>query len=201
MLLSACITPPQAPAPEPTAQSVPTTPMPATPAPAATPDPTDETEAAPAPTAGERGVLGRASVDVPEGWEEQRGSDAFALRYFSGDGATDPQLSLADGFGSFHGARAAVSVLIAQAQTQLEGFTIHSQEDVEVPGSASAVRVDFSYGTPDDVDGVFDGMWITAVDRTDGHTIALAFSGGADEVDDAQLDAAADSFEMLPATP
>ncbi|GAA1176271.1 hypothetical protein GCM10009584_17170 [Ornithinimicrobium humiphilum] len=152
-----------------------------------------------APDSSERGVTGRAQVEVPEGWTERRFDDAFSLRYLAGEGARDPMLAIAGDYGSFYGARAAVSTLIAQIQVGTPGFTIHSQEDIEVEGATSAVRVDFSFGTPEDEDGVFDAMWVVAVDNTTGDTIAVAYSGGDDQVEDKDLDRVADSLRMLPA--
>lgn len=149
------------------------------------------------PTSGERGVSGRASVEVPEGWTETRVDDTFDLRYLSGEGETDPLLSLAGDFGRFRMSRAAASTLIAQIQMGTPGFTIHSQEDVDVEGADNAVRVDFAWGTEED-GGVFEGMWVLAV-GDDGHTIALAYSGGQDEISDGDKDRFASSFTMLPA--
>lgn len=158
----------------------------------------DLPEATSEPTSSERGVSGRAKVEVPEGWTESRVDDVFDLRYLAGEAETDPLLSIAGDFGQFHGARAAVSTLIAQIQMGTPGFTIHSQEDVDVPGASSGVRVDFSWGTEED-GGVFDGMWLVAVDSSNGDTVAVAYSGGQDEVDEDDLDDVADSFTMLPA--
>ena len=151
-----------------------------------------------APDSSERGVTGRAQVEVPEGWTEARVDDVFDLRYLSGEGARDPLLSLSGGYGRFQGARAGASTLIAQIQMGTPGFTIHGQDDIEVPGADSAVRVDFSFGTPEEEDGVFDGMWIVAVDSSDGHTIALALSGGDDQLDEDDFDDVAQTFQMLP---
>lgn len=148
------------------------------------------------PTRGQRGVTGRAQVEVPDGWTESSVDDAFDLRYLAGEADTDPMLSLAGDFGQFRMSRAAVSTLIAQMQIGTPGFTIHAQEDIEVQGANNAVRVDFSWGTEDD-GGVFDGMWVLAV-ADDGDTIALAYSGGAGEVTDVDKDALVDSFRLLP---
>ncbi|GGK80400.1 hypothetical protein [Ornithinimicrobium pekingense] len=153
-----------------------------------------------APDSTERGVTGRASVEVPEGWTERRFDDAFSLRYLEGEGARDPMLAIAGDYGSFYGARAAASTLIAQIQVGTPGFTIHSQEDIEVEGASSAVRVDFSFGTEEEQDGVFDAMWVVAVDSGTGDTIAVAYSGGDDRVEDEDLDAVAESVRMLPAS-
>lgn len=177
-------------------------PAPATPAPAtAAPAEPDET-AVPRPSATEaeaanaRGVLGRASVDVPDGWEETDGDATFTLRYAQPDSATYEVIGIADDFGSFHGARAAASIFIAEAQMQVEGFRILSQDDIAVPGASSGVRVDFTFGPADDTS---DGMWVVAVDDSNGHSIAIAYSGGEAEVADAELDAIAESVELLPA--
>lgn len=144
-----------------------------------------------------RGVTGRAQVEVPEGWTESRVDDVFDLRYTAGPAETDPLLSLAGNFGRFHFSRSAASVLIAEIQMGTPGFTIHSQRDVDVPGAANAVRVDFSWGTEED-GGVFDGMWILAVDDN-GHAIGLALSAGTGELTEREFDQVADSFRMLPA--
>lgn len=144
-----------------------------------------------------RGVTGRAQAEVPEGWSESRVDDVFDLRYTAGPAETDPLLSLAGDFGRFNFSRSAASVLIAEIQMGTPGFTIHSQRDVDVPGAANAVRVDFSWGTEED-GGVFDGTWVLAVDD-DGHTIGLALSAGTGELTEREFDQVADSFRMLPA--
>ena len=147
-----------------------------------------------------RGQTGRAVVDgIPQEWTETRVDDQFDLRYRAGEGSTDPLLSISGEFGSFGGARAGVSTLIAQIQMGTPGFTIHAQEDIEVLGASSAVRVDFSFGTPEDEDGVFDAMWIVAVDATNGDAIALALSGGEDVITEADFDQITEGFRMLPA--
>ncbi len=190
LLLTGCMQSP----PEPSTSPAPST--------AATPaatggaaEPSASPSAAPAEPS-ERGVLGRASVDVPEEWEQTGGDQTFTLRYAATDSPSYEAIAIADGFGSFQGARAGVSVFIAQAQTEIERFRILSQEDIEVPGASSAVRVDFTFGSADDPS---DGMWVVAVDDRDGHAIAIAYSGGEAEVDDAELDAVAGSVELLPA--
>lgn len=187
LLLTGCVQPPPAPSPsaEPTAVTEVTASAEAA-----------EPSVAPVPAQPSgRGVLGRASVTVPEGWERTGGDQTFTLRYAATDTPTYEAIAISDGFGSFHGARAGVSVFIAQAQTEIEGFRILSQEDIEVPGASSAVRVDFTFGSGD---AASDGMWVVAVDDRDGHAIAIAYSGGEAEVDDAELDAVADSVELLP---
>jgi hypothetical protein len=151
-----------------------------------------------APESSERGVSGRAQVEVPEGWTEARVDDVFDVRYTAGTGEKDPLLSLAGDFGRFRMSRSAASVLISQIQMGTPGFTIHSQEDIEVEGASNAVRVDFSWGTAED-GGVFDGMWVMAVDTADGYTVGLALSGGEGELDEDDFDRAAESFRMLPA--
>lgn len=151
-----------------------------------------------APDSTERGVTGRAKAEVPEGWTETRVDDVFDLRYNAGEAETDPMLSLAGEFGRFRMSRSAASVLIAEIQMGTPGFTIHSQRDIEVPGAGNAVRVDFSWGTEEDEAGVMDGMWILAVDQSDGYTIGLALSGGEGTLDEEDFDRVADSFELLP---
>lgn len=144
-----------------------------------------------------RGVTGRAQVEVPEGWTEARVDDVFDLRYTAGPAETDPLLSVSGEFGRFHFSRSAASVLIAEIQMGTPGFTIHSQEDVDVPGAANAVRVDFSWGTEED-GGVSDGMWVLAVDDN-AYAIGLALSAGTGELSEREYDQIADSFTMLPA--
>lgn len=151
-----------------------------------------------APSSTERGVTGRAQVAVPEGWTESRVDDVFDLRYLAGEAETDPLLSVSGDFGQFHGARAAVSTLIAQIQMGTPGFTIHSQQDIEVPGASSGVRVDFSWGTEED-GGLYDGTWLVATDSAAQQSIAVAISGGQGELDEDDVEAIAESFTMLPA--
>lgn len=190
LLLTGCVQPAPAPSAEPSSE----------PSAAATPAATGgaaEPSASAAPAQpSERGVLGRASVDVPEEWEQTGGDQTFSLRYAATDSPSYEAIAIADGFGSFQGARAGVSIFIAQAQAEIERFRILSQEDIEVPGASSAVRVDFTFGSADDPS---DGMWVVAVDDRDGHAIAIAYSGGEAEVDDAELDAVARSVELLEA--
>ncbi|MFX0537468.1 hypothetical protein ACQBAT_00500 [Ornithinimicrobium sp. Y1847] len=151
-----------------------------------------------APDSTERGVTGRAQVEVPEGWTETHVDDLFNLRYQAGESETDPMLSLAGDFGRFRMSRSAASVLIAEIQMGTPGFTIHSQQDMDVPGASNAVRVNFSWGTEDEEAGVMDGMWILAVDSSNAQTIGLALSGGEDTLSEADFDRVADSFTMLP---
>lgn len=189
LLLTGCVQSP----PEPSTSAGPSTGA----TPAATADAAEPSASAAPAEPIERGVLGRASVAVPEEWAQTGGDQTFTLRYAATDSPSYEAIAIADGFGSFHGARAGVSVFIAQAQMEIENFRILSQDDIEVPGASSAVRVDFTFGS---ADSPSDGMWVVAVDDRDGHAIAIAYSGGEPEVDDAELDAVAESVELLPAS-
>jgi len=203
LLLTSCVPLPpsldasSAPAATPPATTEPADPVEPSTEPSAEPAEPAEPSESPEPGAdAERGVQGRASVDIPAGWEETQGDATFTLRYEQPESATHEAIGIADDFGRFQGARAGASIFIAQAQLQLEGFCIVSQEDIDVPGASSGVRVDFTFGPDGETS---DGMWLVAVDNSDGHSIAVAYSGGEREVDDAELDAIVASVELLPA--